>query len=123
MTLAYMHNGVTPGTKHQIIPTGRVKGRQIGDALMKILKQLLTDHPASVGETYLEHAIHAIGFGAALLSGAMACFLHALVPAICTTTGSRIVARLHDRMILGRSRRRLTARRAQIRDHFLAEHI
>ncbi len=90
---------------------------------MKTLKQLFTDHPASVGETYLEHAIHAVGFGAALLFGALGCFLHALVPAFCTATGSRIVARLYDRMILNRSRLRLTARHAQIHDHFLAEHI
>jgi len=36
---------------------------------MKILKQLFIDHPASVGETYVEHAFHAAKFGAAMLLG------------------------------------------------------
>jgi hypothetical protein len=79
------------------------------------------DHPASVGETYLEHARSAGGFGASMLRGALASFIHALVPALCSTTGSRIVARLHDRMVLNRLRSANYARSTQ--DDFLAEHI
>jgi hypothetical protein len=55
------------------------------------LRRWFAEHPASVGETYLEHAAHAAAFGADMLGGALASFLHALVPALCTTTGSRIV--------------------------------
>lgn len=71
--------------------------------------RLFREHPASVGETYLEHAAHAASFGAAMLRGALACLLHALIPALCTTTGSQIIAHPHDRMILNRAR--LHARR------------
>ncbi|MGA2022032.1 MAG: DUF6356 family protein [Candidatus Sulfotelmatobacter sp.] len=90
---------------------------------MKILKVLFTDHPASVGETYLEHARHAAAFGAAMLVGSFACFLHALIPALCTTTASRLVARLHWSMIVNRSRLRSPARNAQTHPDFIAEHI
>jgi hypothetical protein len=85
------------------------EGRE--DLVMRAaLNRLFNEHPASVGETYLEHALHAVRFGAAMLRGALACFLHAVVPALCTTTGSRIIDRLHDRMILNRARLRPTAR-------------
>lgn len=60
------------------------------------------DHPASVGETYLEHARSAGSFGVSMQLGAFACFLHAIVPALCTSVGSQIIARLHNRMIVNR---------------------
>jgi hypothetical protein len=68
------------------------------------LKVMFTEHPATVGETYWEHACHSAKFGVAMLLGAFAAFVHAVCPAICTATGSRIIGRLHDRMILSRSR-------------------
>jgi hypothetical protein len=85
--------------------------------------RLFTEHPASVGETYLEHARHATGFGTTMLLGALATFVHALVPALCTTTGSRVVARLHDRMILNRTRLKVRAQSSLACESFLAEHI
>jgi hypothetical protein len=69
-----------------------------------MIRRLLLDHPASIGETYGEHARHAATFGVSMMLGALACFLHALVHALSTTTGSRYIARLNERMILNRSR-------------------
>jgi hypothetical protein len=43
-------------------------------------RRLFINHPASVGETYIEHCIHAVEFGASMLRGSMACFLHAAIP-------------------------------------------
>jgi hypothetical protein len=93
---------------------------------MKIAIRILAafaDHPASVGETHLEHARHSAQFGVAMLLGAGDAFSHALLPALCTTTGSRIIARLHDRMILNRTRLKALARDNHTSDQFLAEHI
>jgi len=87
------------------------------------LHRLLVDHPASVGETYLEHARHAAGFGAAMSRAALASFLHALVPALCTTTASRTIARLHDHMIVNRAGLSLNRQDALQPPTFLAEHI
>ena len=42
-------------------------------------------------------------FGARMLVGAIACFLHGIVPAAFTQTGSRTVSRLYDRMVVNRS--------------------
>ena len=54
---------------------------------MRLLRHF-RDHPASVGETYLEHAYSAASFGVSMLRGALACFVHALVPALCVTVGA-----------------------------------
>ncbi|MFN3591692.1 MAG: DUF6356 family protein [Thermaurantiacus sp.] len=80
-----------------------------GKTLM--LERLFRDHPASVGETYLEHMAHAFSFGVAMILGGLACMLHALVPGLCTRTGSDCIRRLHHRMVTHRR-----ARPAPIRD-------
>jgi hypothetical protein len=71
------------------------------------LWQRFHEHPRAVGESYTEHAMHATRFGFAMLRGSLACFVHAAFPWICTTTGSSTVVRLHDRMVINRSRNRL----------------
>lgn len=60
------------------------------------------EHPASVGESYLQHARHAASFGWAMLRGSMACFIHAALPFLHVRTGSQMVVRLHDRMVINR---------------------
>jgi hypothetical protein len=67
------------------------------------MRQLFMEHPRSVGESYLEHQRRALNFGTALLVAGVACLLHALVPALFPTTGSRTVSRLHDRMVIHRT--------------------
>jgi hypothetical protein len=62
------------------------------------------DHPASVGETYLEHSRHAARFGCQMLRGGVACLVHAVFPWLCTNSGSQIIAKLHDRMVVNRLR-------------------
>jgi hypothetical protein len=94
------------------------------DVVMRAISiRLFIEHPASVGETYAEHARHAASFGVSMLLGAIACFLHALVPALCTTTASRLIARLHSSMIINRSRFPPSGWSTQPPPDFLAEHI
>lgn len=66
------------------------------------MKKLFTDHPSSVGETYFEHMANALRFGAALAVAATACAVHAFLPFFFKTTGSRIIVRVHDRMVVNR---------------------
>jgi len=68
-----------------------------------MFNRLFLDHPRSVGESYFRHQRQAMAFGARMFVGAIACFLHGIVPAAFTHTGSRTVSRLHDRMIVNRS--------------------
>ena len=73
---------------------------------MNLLKRVCAtfpEHPASVRETYLQHARHSIQFGIGVDPGSLAVCLHALIPAPCTSTSSRIIVRLYDRMILNRT--------------------
>ena len=60
---------------------------------------IFTDHPATVNETYLEHMRFAAGFSFWLAVAAGAALVHALIPALCETTASRILKRLHARIM------------------------
>ena len=64
----------------------------------------LTDHPASVGESYAEHFAVASGFGGRMLLGGLACMVHGVLPFLFTSTGSRTVQALHERMVTNRRR-------------------
>ncbi|MGJ3261597.1 MAG: DUF6356 family protein [Salinarimonas sp.] len=63
-----------------------------------------TDHPASVGESYLEHMGVAFSFGGRMLVAGLACLAHGVFPFLFTKTGSRTVVELHDRMVANRVR-------------------
>ena len=65
---------------------------------LRLLNILFTDHPRSLGESYLGHLRHALEFGSAMIVAGIACVIHALVPALFVRTGSTTVLRLHDRM-------------------------
>jgi hypothetical protein len=69
-----------------------------------MFRAIFQDHPQSVGETYLQHQAVALSFSRELIVAGVACLVHALIPSLCVTTGSRAVARLHDRMIAHRVR-------------------
>jgi hypothetical protein len=62
-----------------------------------------TEHPACVGETYLEHLVFACRFGCHMLAGGVACCIHGLLPFLFTSTGSRIVLDLHALLMRKRS--------------------
>lgn len=66
---------------------------------------LFTDHPASVGETYLQHFVFATRFGATMIAGGLACVVHGVLPFLCTTSGSRRVRRLYEMLQRHPSRR------------------
>jgi len=68
---------------------------------MKLL-HAFREHPASVGKTYGEHFVSAMGFAAGLAKAALACGLHALFPFLCVRSGSQAVSRLHRQMIEAR---------------------
>jgi len=67
---------------------------------------IFTRHPASVGETYLEHMASASFFGSRMIVAGCACMLPGLFPFLFVTTGSATVKHLHERMITHRTRLR-----------------
>lgn len=62
-----------------------------------------TEHPATVGEFYLEHLMFATMFGCRMLCGGAACCIHGLLPFLFMRTGSRILLDLHAVLIRKRS--------------------
>lgn len=65
------------------------------------MKNPFTDHPHSVNETFLEHFFVATGFGTKMILGGIACCLHGFFPFLFTTTGSRTVRSLYEKMSSG----------------------
>lgn len=68
-------------------------------------KKLFLDHPDSVDESYFEHMGQAFFFSSRLFVGALCCFVHGLVPAFFTKTGSHLIRTLNDRMVVNRNRK------------------
>ena len=69
-----------------------------------MLKRAFTEHPASVGETYWQHLVHASSFGVRMMLGGLACVLHGLLPFLFVKTGSKQIETLHGRMVVNRSK-------------------
>ncbi len=74
--------------------------------------KLFTEHPASVGETYLGHCRNALGFGVSMVTAGIACIVHAFLPFAFIQTGSNAIRRLHDRMLVNRRTRPHSEQRA-----------
>lgn len=69
-----------------------------------MIVELFTRHPASVGESYLEHMEVAGSFSGRLFLASLACLVHALLPFLFERTASRIVQGLHGEMVTNRLR-------------------
>lgn len=64
-----------------------------------MLLNAFTKHPASVGESYTEHMGMALSFAGPLLVAAFCCLVHSILPFAFEKTGSKIINRLHERMV------------------------
>ena len=54
------------------------------------MRNLFTDHPHRVNETYVEHLGFALRFGLKMTWGGIAAMLHAVLPFLFVTTAGRI---------------------------------
>lgn len=84
---------------------------RLNGAMTQLFSRLFLDHPREVGESYLEHAAAASGYGFRLLRASMTAFVHALAPGLCKTTASDCVCDMADEL----NGRRLTAREERMR--------
>ena len=65
--------------------------------MTRTLRKIFFEHPASVEESYGEHARFAFGFSMKLFAAAFAALIHALVPALFEKTASGIIRSLYER--------------------------
>ena len=77
------------------------------------LKTKFTEHPETVGETYGEHFVHAMGFALSMLKAAFCCAIHAILPFCFEKTGSDCITGLYDRMVTNRERLQAQKREAR----------
>lgn len=61
-----------------------------------MISRIFKEHPAAVGESYLEHMAFAFRFSGRLLRASAAAFIHGIVPALCRTTASTAVLEMTD---------------------------
>ena len=59
---------------------------------------VFTEHPKTVGESWVRHARFALSASGLLARAAFAAAIHAVVPALFETTASRTVDELHARI-------------------------
>ena len=74
-----------------------------------------TDHPSAVGETYLEHSRVAGSVGIRMIGAGLACLVHAALPFLFVTTGSRAILSLHEKITSGRRKERAEGILAELR--------
>ena len=60
--------------------------------------QRFTEHPAAVGESYLQHLVKAAVFGGQLIAAGLACVVHAALPFLFQHTGSDVIGKLNKAM-------------------------
>jgi len=70
------------------------------------IRKAFTEHPESVGETYLQHLGVAGRCGLAMMTAGFACLIHAALPFLFQNTASDCLTRLHERMVTKRARLR-----------------
>jgi hypothetical protein len=70
----------------------------------QVLSSLFSDHPNSVGESYVSHLVSASRFAFKMIFGGIACLLHALFPFLFIKTASALITELHDSMLTNRQK-------------------
>jgi hypothetical protein len=68
------------------------------------IRQHFTEHPESVGETYVEHFRVAAGFAGSLAVAAAAAAVHSVITCRCTKTASNPIIAMHEQMTTGARR-------------------
>ena len=74
------------------------------------MRNPFTAHPHDVGETYIEHGRFAGCYGVKMTLGGLAAIVHAILPFVFQTTGSRITRELAEKLDLSRPRSARTRR-------------
>ena len=71
--------------------------------MIRLMKNLFTEHPATVGESYLEHMRSASSFAGSMFVASICCLIHGFLPFLFTTKGKDTISELHTRMVTHRA--------------------
>lgn len=84
-----------------------------GPEMLRSLMSRFTEHPRSVGETYLQHALQSMYIAATMALASWAAVLHALFPFLFQTTAGDVAIQLAMHVL---RRRQRTGHSRNIRD-------
>ena len=79
------------------------------------IHRLILEHPQAIGESYGEHAGHALFIGGRMILAGLACLVHAVLPGLFVRTASHAVddiRTLMDKRTAGSSEGGMDARAA-----------
>lgn len=65
------------------------------------IRTRFTDHPAQVGETYLEHRRVAMHYSRHLFVASVQAAVHSVLPWCCRTSASERITQLHGEIVAG----------------------
>jgi hypothetical protein len=65
-----------------------------------MIVEKFNEHPTKFGMTYKEHFLGSMYYGACSMVGTIVFMFHAIFPFLFQTTGSNIVAHLHEKLTL-----------------------
>lgn len=85
-----------------------------------MIDRLFLKHPRDVGESYGHHFRAAWGIGLTMIGGGLAALVHGVCPALHTSTGSRTIRALYEKV---GPRRDKTVENAKAPDADVAAHI
>lgn len=63
------------------------------------MKNIFTEHPGSIGETYFQHLQFAFFIGYHMISGGLIFMIHAIFPFLFLKTGSNILFKMTHRFV------------------------
>jgi hypothetical protein len=63
-----------------------------------LIGRLFSEHPRSLGMSWISHGLGALRIGTRLVGAGIACFIHAIVPGWFTQTAGRTVSELYGDM-------------------------
>ena len=66
-------------------------------------RNIFTEHPNSIGETYWEHLVAAACIGGRLIKASFFCFVHAVFPFLFEKNGSQEIRSLHELIAASRT--------------------
>lgn len=63
------------------------------------MKNIFTEHPHSVGESYFTHLKFSCTFGLNMIAASLACFVHGIFPFLFKSTGSDILIKMMHKFV------------------------
>ncbi|MEP3946222.1 DUF6356 family protein [Ascidiaceihabitans sp.] len=63
-----------------------------------MITRIFLNHPRTVNESYVEHAVFAGGFALKLLGAGAAALVHAVIPCLFEKTASRMITQMSDKL-------------------------